>query len=143
MRTLKNAGLVAAALVLAGSGMLAAQDTSYTRTPLPADTSAAPITDTVADTLRTDVSPTDTSGAAAAVDPYQAPGKATEEEDQGQHRGRQQEADTAVTAGDTLDVGAEGRVTTDPASVDADADVKADAKAKPEVPRTVPDSTKR
>ncbi|MGH7518089.1 MAG: hypothetical protein ACREOC_11555 [Gemmatimonadales bacterium] len=88
MGKLRNAGLVAAALVLAGTGTLAAQDTSYTRTPAVADTSApvAPLADTVvsdtavsdtaADTLGTDVAPAETTGAAVTTEPAKAPSEA-------------------------------------------------------------------
>jgi hypothetical protein len=100
MGKLRNAGLVAAALVLAGTGTLAAQDTSYTR-PAVADTSAdvAPLADTVAsdtlvsdtvvsdtaaDTLGTDVAPAETTGAAVTTDePAQAPSEVKKEGHEG------------------------------------------------------------
>ncbi len=96
MGKLRNAGLVAAALVLAGTGTLAAQDTSHTRVPAVADTSAAvaPLADTVgsdtaasdtaADTLGTEVAPAETTGAAVTTDePAQAPSEVKPEGHQG------------------------------------------------------------
>jgi hypothetical protein len=181
MRKLKTLGLLSAALALAGSGALAAQDTSYTRMPLPTDTSAATnaittdstsppaapvnpaIADSIADSARgdtvtNDVVPRDTTGAAVPESPYPAPGKATEEGDQGEHGGWQQSrrqgadagektgwesaptgtADSTLPGSDSLDAGADGRVSTDSASADA----KADATVRPkEVQPVVPDST--
>jgi hypothetical protein len=109
MVKLTKAGIVAAALVLAGTGTLAAQDTSYTRTPLPSDTSFADtsavdrptddsiVSDSASDTLRTDVSPTDTTAAAATAEPYQSPGKAK--------KAKSGDEATATTD-DTVDTGA-------------------------------------
>ncbi len=92
MGKLRNAGLVAAALVLAGTGTLAAQDTSYTRTPVAADTSAdtPPLADTaVSDTVISDSAVTDTvtdtltPDAAPAEAPAAVPGEAKEEGHEG------------------------------------------------------------
>ncbi|MGH7629587.1 MAG: hypothetical protein ACREOF_09360 [Gemmatimonadales bacterium] len=97
MGKLRNAGLVAAALVLAGTGTLAAQDTSYTRIPVEADTSAdtAPLADTavsdtaVSDTAISDSAVTDTvvdtltPDAAPAETPPEVPGEAKEEGHEG------------------------------------------------------------
>ncbi|HEX2451383.1 MAG TPA: hypothetical protein VHJ69_09580 [Gemmatimonadales bacterium] len=59
MAKLTNAGLVAAALVLGSAGTAMAQDTSYTRTPLPVDTS----------TISSDTTPADTSAPAPGLVP--------------------------------------------------------------------------
>ncbi len=86
MAKLKNAGFVLAALVLAGTGTLPAQDTSYTPTPVPADTfvgDKAPvgldtgISDTASDTLSADTLPSDkTADSVTTERPYDATGEA-------------------------------------------------------------------
>ena len=141
MGKLRSAGLVAAALVLAGTGTLAAQDTSYTRTPAVADTSAdvAPpadaavsdaavsdtavsdttVSDTAADTLGTDVAPVDTTGAAVTTDkPAQAPSEAKPEG----HKGHDKWDEGKKAAGDE--------------------DAKRDDATVVDEARTLPDSTK-
>jgi len=136
MGKLRSAGLVAAALVLAGTGTLAAQDTSYTRTPAVADTSAdvAPpadaavsdtavsdttASDTAADTLGTDVAPVDTTGAAVTTDkPAQAPSEAKPEG----HKGHDKWDEGKKAAGDE--------------------DAKRDDATVVDEARTLPDSTK-
>lgn len=136
MGKLRSAGLVAAALVLAGTGTLAAQDTSYTRTPAVADTSAdvAPpadaavsdtaasdttVSDTAADTLGTDVAPVDTTGAAVTTDkPAQVPSEAKAEG----HKGHDKWDEGKKAAGDE--------------------DAKRDDATVVDEARTLPDSTK-
>jgi hypothetical protein len=131
MRKLKTAGLLTAALVLAGGQALAAQDTSYTRMPVPVDTAAVtnPITpDTTADP----VSPANPAIADSIADSLRSDtlSKDVAPRDTG-----------AVTSPprDSLGVGAEGRVSADSGSTDA----AAEGVVKPkEVQPVVPDSTR-